>query len=609
MSLAVCFIIASLFYSVSLNIIYFKKSHLKNIETKLFSVMLVLNFIGLVLELSCYFLVKADFMLFASIVNRAYLIYLLAFIFLFNVYTIVLFYKMKARDNKDIDKFYKRTLKISGLIYGIIALIVMVFPIFFVNTQNYVYSYGKGINIIFIVAFLTTSLWAILSFFNIRRIFNKKCLPIIVFIVLSIIITIIQQYNPGLTLTTVMETFVIFLMFHTIENPDVQIINLLMRNKELVEQSVNEKSNFLFKISQDLKKPIKDMLKEIKSYKSATEEEKALLIESIENNANTAYFIINDITDISSTDVKELNIKENKYKTEKLFKDIKASVKNELSLNGKDKSIEFSFKVNSNCPDTLSGDNIKVKQVLLSIINNSIKYTKKGFIDIEVDSIVRYDECRLIFTINDSGCGMSVSKINNLLSKKVEISPEDFHKIDGLNLKIPVIIKILKLLGGSINIKSKEDFGTSVVIVINQKIDYDSTELVLKDVGKYETGAKEKSRVLVADDTENLEKIERLLLKYDVDVIPTLIGKDVVDKIKAGDKFDLIILRDEMKPVSAYSILKKLKEDKKFDIPVVIMINKDKEFIKEHFLNDGFSDCLEISKVDTEIKRICSKYL
>ena len=95
MSLAVCFIIASLFYSVSLNIIYFKKSHLKNIETKLFSVMLVLNFIGLVLELSCYFLVKADFMLFASIVNRAYLIYLLAFIFLFNVYTIVLFEKSR----------------------------------------------------------------------------------------------------------------------------------------------------------------------------------------------------------------------------------------------------------------------------------------------------------------------------------------------------------------------------------------------------------------------------------------------------------------------------------------------------------------------------------
>lgn len=609
MSLAVCFIIASLFYSISLNIIYFKKSHLKNIETKLFSVMLVLNLIGLILELSCYFLVKADSMFLANLFNRAYLIYLLAFIFLFNVYTIVLFYKMRARDNKDIDRFYKKTLKISGIIYGIIALVVICFPISFINNPDYVYSYGTGINILFCVAFLTTSLWAILSFININRIFNKKCLPIIAFIILSVITTIVQQHSPGLTLTTVMETFVIFLMFHTIENPDVQIINLLMRNKELVEQSVNEKSNFLFKISQDLKKPINDILKEIKAYKNAGEEERKQLIESIENNANTAYFIINDITDISSADVKELNIKENKYKTEKLFKDIKASVKNELSLNGKDKNIEFSFKVNSNCPETLTGDNIKVKQVLLSIINNSIKYTKKGFIDIEVDSIVRYDECRLIFTINDSGCGMSISKINKLLSEKVELSPEDFQKIDGLDLKIPVIIKILKLLGGSINIKSKEDYGTNVVIVINQKIEYDSTELVLKGANKYETSAKEKYRVLVADDTENLEKVERLLSKYDVDVIPTLIGKEVVDKIKAGDKFDLIILRDEMKPDSAYSILKKLKENKNFDVPVIIMINKDKEFIKEHFLNDGFSDCIKISQIEEEIKRICNKYM
>lgn len=609
MSLAVCFIILSLFYSISLNIIYFKKSHLKNIETKLFSILLVLNLIGLILELSCYFLVKADYILLSNIVNRAYLIYLLAFIFLFNVYTIVLFYKMKARDNKDVDKFYKKTLKISGLIYGIITIVVISFPISFVSNNSYVYSYGTGINILFGVAFLTTSLWAILSFLNINRIFNKKCLPIIVFIVLSIIITIIQNYNPGLTLTTVMETFVIYLMFHTIENPDVQIINLLMKNKKLVEQSVNEKSNFLFKISQDLKKPIKDMLKEIKEYKNASEEEKKQLIESIEHNANTAYFIINDITDISSADVKELNIKENTYRTAKLFKDIEASARNELSLKGKSKNIEFNFKINSSCPEIVKGDNIKMKQVLLSVINNAIKHTKQGFVDVEVESIVRYDECRFIFTISDSGSGMSVSKINNLLSKKVELSPEEFQKIDGLDLKIPVIIKILKLLGGSINIKSKENVGTSVVIVINQKIEYDSTELVLQDVQKYEIGAKEKYQVLVADDTENLGKIERLLTKYDVDVTPTLIGKDVADKIKSGDKFNLIIIKDEMKPNSAYSILKKLKEDPKFATPVIIMIGKDKEFIKEHFINDGFSDCIITDKIDTEIKRICNKYM
>lgn len=104
----------------------------------------------------------------------------------------------------------------------------------------------------------------------------------------------------------------------------------------------------------------------------------------------------------------------------------------------------------------------------------------------------------------------------------------------------------------------------------------------------------------MADDGDNLDKIERMLLKYDVDVISTLVGRECIGKINAGDTFDLIILKDDMEPDNAYVILKELKKNKKFKTPVVIMISKDKEFIKDHFINDGFSDCIIYDNIDNE---------
>ena len=100
-----------------------------------------------------------------------------------------------------------------------------------------------------------------------------------------------------------------------------------------------------------------------------------------------------------------------------------------------------------------------------------------------------------------------------------------------------------------------------------------------------------------------------MIAKYNVDTVTTLAGTDIINKINSGDKYDLIIIRDDIKPNSAYDILSELKKIKKFNIPVIVGINKEKEFIKKHFIEDGFSDCILLENIDNEIQRICDKYL
>ncbi len=166
------------------------------------------------------------------------------------------------------------------------------------------------------------------------------------------------------------------------------------------------------------------------------------------------------------------------------------------------------------------------------------------------------------------------------------------------------------MLGGSISIKTEEGKGTIVVVVLDQKIGNTVESIETKNSKKYNSGIKSRKRVLIAtDDTEMLEKEGRLFSKYDVDTIQTLAGIDVLDKINSGDAFDLIVLKDDMKPDTAYSILEKLKKLNKFNTPVVITIKKDKDFIKDHFINDGFGDVILEDNLEDEIKRISEKYL
>ena len=608
MNVAISFIVLSIFYSIFINISSYKKKYVPTIDTKLFYKMITLNLVGLILELLCYFTVFNNLSFLPQFLNRLYLTYLLIFIALFNLYTIYLFYKVNHYKQEEIDGFYNKISKISYVLFTVIILTVLLFPIEFHNVNGYIYSTGMGINIIYFVATVFIVFWSILIIINIKRIFQKKYAPIIIFIVLSVVSTIIQQSNPGLTFTTVMETFVIFIMYHTIENPDTQIIDLLTRNKELTEKSVNEKSNFLFKISQELRKPIKDISKDINLLKDENNKEiEKELIEQIDNNAKCANFIINNITDISSMDIKNSNIKEDNYNIKRLFKDIELSTNNNIKNSNKDSKIKFTIKENTSYPETVYGDKIKLKQIIMSVINNSIKYTDNGHIDLEIDAIVRYDMCRFIFTITDTGIGMDISKVNRLLSKEEELK-DNIIEENNLNLSIPVVHKLLKVVGGNINITSKENKGTIVTIVINQEINYDSTGLVLKDINNY-SNPKRKLRVLLVDNNDELERVEKILDERDIDKVVTLFGQDCVDKIEHNEEYDLIIIKDELGKETAYEILSKLKQIPKFKTPVIIAIDKEKEFIKDHFIKDGFKDCIILNDDKKQMSDILSKYL
>ena len=599
----------SFIFILFLLISFYSKKRVNFVENKTYEVILITSLISSLLDtivhvmsaLTTYDVLSTKYYVIVDYINKFVgTSFVVVFTCLLS-YVLLISYR-KLRDNP---KVIWRFIIITSLLFFCFANfnhVTITEEAFARNTT------GLTISGAYVIVAIELFLAMILSVKNFKK--NDKRYYTIFFITsMMIVLYILSVLFRGLIIYDLILALLCYIMYFTIENPDSRMITTLLRNKELVESTVNDKSNFLFKVSQDMKRPVKDIIDKSKKYRSVKNiSDKDKLVLEIEQDANNAYFIMNDIANVSSMDVKKLNVYEDKYLSSKLFTDVKVVAKNKIGNSKKD--IDFKFEIFNDCPEYLYGDYVKLRQILLSIISNSIKYMEKGFIDVEVDSIVRYDICRLIFTIKDSGKGMSIEQVNNILSSTDEIDIEEFGDNDNLDLKLPVIIKILKILGGSISIRSEEGKGTSVVVVIDQRIEASLEKKIIDGAKKYNVNNKNKKRVFVAyDDDNTLEKIDRIISKYDVDVVSTLIGNDVLGKIRSGDGFDLIILKDDMKPDSAYSIFKELKKLKKFNTPVVVMINKDKEFIKEHFINDGFSDVIVIESFDNDIKRVCDKYL
>ena len=200
---------------------------------------------------------------------------------------------------------------------------------------------------------------------------------------------------------------------------------------------------------------------------------------------------------------------------------------------------------------------------------------------------------------------MSVEKLNELLKSNSDLEDTDLLKLNNLDVDLNLAFKIIRKLGGFINIKSEEEKGSTFTIVLDQKIKQDKDPFYSKYIFN------KKKVIAVSDNLQTLKVMNGLADNYDIEFLTTMYGDDLVQRVNDGEVFDLIILEDKMKnKTSALAILGKLQEVKEgFNIPTVVMLDKSKESIKEHYVEDGFSNYLLKENLEEEFNRIIKKYI
>lgn len=581
---------------VTIAIIFYTKKRLRKTEDNLYELFLIDNIFMSISGIVLGLLVDPRFLsniFIISLANKVYLVSLLLWIVILTYY--ILYVSLKKQDN--IEKYQKIFLTIT-----IVSICIILFFPLDVTITEAGSAVSTGIPIllaysIFGIGFLMQIICVLLNYKNIK---NKKYIPVYVLVFLGTIILSVQIINPNLNyLINPVLIFIAFIMFHTIENPDAKVIEELNSNKKLIEKTNEDKLNLLFELSQDVKQPIQSIENEVLELENVDSlelvGEKA---KKIKASSKQLSLISNNILNVSNMDLSNIKIENEVYKPDSVFTEMKKRTEEKL----KDKDIEFRYIYSSSIPEKLYGDSVKLKQILTSFLNNAVEVTKKGFIELKINSIIKYDVCRLIITITDSGIGMDIDKVNEILSSNT-YDEKDFEVLKNLDVGTKMAHKIIKMLNGTLIVKSEVNKGSEFLIIIDQKI---KEEQKIEDK---EDKYLRKSKILVVNDKLNeLKKIENKLVGMGYDVTTTLYGKDAVEKIKNKEGYNLIIIDDEMNLKSGYDTLKELKKNKKFNTPVIITLEENKKFLKDKYLEDGFNDYIMKDNLDEELKKV-AKYI
>ncbi len=589
----------SIFLLIILNFVFFTKKRLRSDETKTYSILIILstfniifNTIGISLG---YFDGVSDFLYALNHFDLP-----LYFWWSSMMYVYLLYVYMNTSQKR---KSYFKIKKIILILNIFITILTIFLPFEIVITKKAGYAIGPCVNLVYLVSGIYLVLSFITSILLIIKKQFRKIIPLFSLIILGMIAAIIQKNVPSLIIIPSVAVLVEFIMYFTIENPDLKMVNELLRNKELVEKGMEDKSRFLFEVTGDIKKPTENIISLSNNYNKFNEEEKEKAIKIIKSNANSILFKLNKELDISSLDASKIKVFNDEYDVYILFKSIQEITENLI----KSKNVDLKFYVDKNLPTKLYGDEIRLKQIIMSVLSNSVQNTNKGFISVDVSAIVRYDVARLIIKIEDSGCGMSIDKINTILDDNRALTKEETQKLDKLDMDLVATIKSVKLLGGSFNVRSEENKGSTFTIVIDQKCNTKQETELMKSAMKYSSDIFGKKRVLIVDDDkEELFKISNILSKYNVDINTTLSGKDCILRVQAGEIYNLIIIDDELKNETALGTLEELTKIKKFNSKVIVLLSKDKEHLKKYYIKDGFTDVILkenlIDDIDAKMK-------
>ena len=582
--------IISFFYSVLLMIAYFSKDKIKTLENKVYSKLIIINFIGIILELFCTIFAgyAKDYLVFYTILNKLFLVELTIWCSVFSVYVFLI----SSKKEKNELKSYLKKVSIFHIVIDVITMfLIFVLPVQFnINDLGYVmYSYGPSVNIVFI----SSTLYIILMFTclirNFKNIKSKKYLPIYVYMVIGVLVGIVQKLHPEILAFTSMEAFITVIMYFTIENPDKKLLEEIHMSKKIADAANEDKSMLIYNMMNEVKSIASDINKssEVILNSNNLEENRFFAREIISSN-NKLYSMANNIYNIDVID--DINVKtvKNKYNIKLLLKEV-ISKNKELF---EDKDISFRFNIDSNLPNTLYGDSINLKNVLNTIIGNSYKYTDKGYVELSVNAIFKKDIVRLIIKIEDSGIGIKAEDLDKCLNKNTK----DQNSLYGAR-------KTINIMGGNLLISSEYNKGTIVTIILDQKIYTDSN----KD--NYDNYVNNKKILIIDDNNSSIKLISKILDKHNILHDSSNLGKEALDRIRKGDKYDLILLDEDMPYMNGISVMNKFGKIKGFDTKVILLTKNSNIIYDDIYKDSGFSDYI-IKPIDNDdLMNKINKYL
>lgn len=387
-------------------------------------------------------------------------------------------------------------------------------------------------------------------------------------------------------------------IYHTLfkEEPDIR-----EQKEELVKIS-KAKDMFFANISHEIRTPINSIigLNEL-ILRSDISDETRTYAENVQNASKMLLSLVNDILDLSKLEEKRMELAEESYSTKKMLQEIVDIMQVQMN----EKQLNFEVEIDKHLPSVLCGDERRIKQVLLNILSNAVKYTQKGFVNLTCQAeSVGQDYVLMKFTVADTGCGIKKEEMDYLFDAYKRADSTKNVKADGTGLGLAITKQLVTLMGGKITVDSIYTQGSVFTVTIKQKI-VDS-----EAIGDMELFAEKKkgrakydrcfeapeARVLVVDDDE-LNQIVTTKLLWDTRMTIDTAGSGEECLRKTKQKAYTLILMDYMMPdMDGTAVLKEIRKQENGlcrETPVILLSAASSGKISEETVGIGFDAYLE----------------